>query len=115
MTCKIFLVVWETFIVNSTSWVHVLPSSFIQQVPSCAAPRAWILLIDSTIFLSESELDSQTADFGIHGIGHLFWKKMDLGKEFRLIILQVMVKESQAKRSHELSFLVILSFSFIGN
>ena len=31
---------------------HVLSSSFIQQVPPCAAPRAWILLTDSTIFLS---------------------------------------------------------------
>ncbi len=50
MTWKIFLVVWETFIVNSTSWAHVLPSSFIKQVASCASPRAWILLIDSTIF-----------------------------------------------------------------
>ncbi len=50
MTWKIFLVVWETFIVNSTSWAHVLPSSFIQQIPSCAATRAWILLIDWTIF-----------------------------------------------------------------
>ena len=29
---------------------NVLPSSFIQQVPSCTAQRAWILLIDSTIF-----------------------------------------------------------------
>ncbi len=47
---EIFLVAWETFIVNSTSWGHVLPSLFIQQVPSCAAMRAWILLIDSTIF-----------------------------------------------------------------
>ena len=53
ITWKIFLVPCETFIVNSTSWAHVLPSSFIQQVTSCAAPRAWILLIDSTMFLSE--------------------------------------------------------------
>ena len=26
---------------NSTSWAHVLPSSFIQQAPSYAAPQAW--------------------------------------------------------------------------
>ena len=51
MTRKSFLVVWDTYIVNATSWAHVLPSSFIQQLPSCAAPRAWILLIDLTYFL----------------------------------------------------------------
>ena len=53
MTWKTFLVAWETYIVNSTSLAHILPSSFIQLVPSCAAPWAWILLINSTIFLSE--------------------------------------------------------------
>ena len=37
-------------VVYSTSWAHVLPSSFIQQVPPFAAPWAWILLIDSTNF-----------------------------------------------------------------
>ncbi len=29
---------------------HILPSSFIRQVPSCVVPKAWILLIDSTFF-----------------------------------------------------------------
>ncbi len=31
--------------------LHVLPSRFIQQVPSYATPRAWILLINSTFFV----------------------------------------------------------------
>ena len=50
MIWKFFLVAWEIYIVNATSWAHVLPSPFIQQVPPRAAPRAWILLIDSAIF-----------------------------------------------------------------
>ena len=44
-TWQTFLVAWDTYIVNSTSWAHVLPSSFIQQVPSCTAPSAFSWLI----------------------------------------------------------------------
>ncbi len=41
---------------------NVLPYWFIQQVPSCATPWAWILLIDSTFHLSECIYPVSTPD-----------------------------------------------------
>ncbi len=40
---------------RKTSSAHVLPSWFIQHVPSSATLQAWILLIDSTFFLVRVE------------------------------------------------------------
>ena len=51
-----------------------LPSLFIQQVPSCVAARAWILLIDLTIFFVRVHLE--------------YWQKLFFMKQNFPIILR---------------------------
>ena len=53
MTWRTFLVSRKTFLFNSTSSAHVLPSLFIQQGLSSAAPWAGNPLLDSMIYYSE--------------------------------------------------------------